>query len=70
MLDDEACLVLDGVEFRALCGPVNFFHTKLGKPCLYGAGFVHSVETEEDFPQAVDTKLEETCLKCNCILWH
>lgn len=28
--------VNDGVEFRALYGPVKFFHTKLIHPCLYG----------------------------------
>lgn len=25
-----------GVEVRALCRPVTFFYTKLGKPCLHG----------------------------------
>ena len=34
--------VLDGAEVRALCEPVQFYHSKLGKQFLYGAGFVHS----------------------------
>ena len=33
--------VFDGVEVRALCRPVNFFHTDLDKPFLYGPRFVH-----------------------------
>ena len=32
--------VLDGVEVRAVCEPVMFFHTKMGKLFLYGPGFV------------------------------
>ena len=27
--------VFDGVEVRALCRPVKFFHTDLNKPVLY-----------------------------------
>jgi hypothetical protein len=33
--------VIDGVEVRALCRPVKFFHTDLDKPFLYGPRFVH-----------------------------
>lgn len=43
--------VLDGVEVRALCRPVQFFHNILRNPSIYGAGFVHGghchVETEK-----------------------
>ena len=33
--------VFGGVEVRALCRPVKFFHTELNKPFLYGTRFVH-----------------------------
>ena len=33
--------VFDGVEVRALCRPVEFFHTELNKPFLYGPRFGH-----------------------------
>ncbi|MCJ8730323.1 hypothetical protein PDJAM_G00183060 [Pangasius djambal] len=33
--------VLSGVEVRALCRTLEFFHSSLGKPCLHGARFVH-----------------------------
>ena len=33
--------VFDGVEVRALCRPVKFFHTDLDKPLPYGSRFVH-----------------------------
>jgi hypothetical protein len=33
--------VFIGVEVRALCRPVKFFHTDLDKPFLYGPRFVH-----------------------------
>jgi hypothetical protein len=33
--------MLDGVEVRALCRPVKFFHTDLDKPFLYGPRIVH-----------------------------
>lgn len=33
--------VLDEVKVRALCRPVKFPHTKLGKAFLYAAGFVN-----------------------------
>jgi hypothetical protein len=29
-----------GVEVKALCSPVKFFHTDLDKPFLYGPHFV------------------------------
>ncbi|MCJ8729883.1 hypothetical protein PDJAM_G00112500 [Pangasius djambal] len=28
-------------EVRALCRPLEFFYTNLGKPCLHGARLVH-----------------------------
>ncbi len=27
--------LFDGVEVRAVCGPVKFFHTKLNQPCIW-----------------------------------
>ena len=33
--------VFDGVEVRALCRPVKFFHMDLDKPFLYEPCFVH-----------------------------
>jgi hypothetical protein len=33
--------VLDGVEVRPVCRQVEFFHTDLDKPFLYGPRFVH-----------------------------
>lgn len=30
-----------GLEVRALCRTLEFFHTNLGKPCLHGSRFVH-----------------------------
>ena len=33
--------VFDGVEVRALCRPVKFFHTDLDKSFLYEPHFVH-----------------------------
>jgi hypothetical protein len=35
--------VFDGIEVRALCRTLNFSHTDLDKPFLYGPLFVHSV---------------------------
>ena len=32
--------MFDGVEVRAVCRPVKFFHTALDKPFLYGPRFV------------------------------
>ena len=63
----------DGVEVRALCRPVKFFHTNLNKPFLYGPRFVHCqhchAETGKGFPQTVATNLEEqNCLESNCRL--
>ena len=47
--------VFDGVEVRALCRPVKFFHTDLNKPFLYGPRFVHSgivmLKQERAFPK-------------------
>ncbi|MCI4391931.1 hypothetical protein PGIGA_G00140000 [Pangasianodon gigas] len=33
--------VFSGVEVRALCRPLKFFHNNLGEPCLHGPRFVH-----------------------------
>ena len=46
---------LDGVEVRALCRPVKFFHTDLDKLFLYGPWFVHRgivmLKQERAFPK-------------------
>ena len=53
--------VFDGVEVRALCRPIKFFHTDLDKPFLYGPRFVHGgivmLKQERDVPKLA-TKLE------------
>jgi hypothetical protein len=33
--------VVNGVEVRALCRSVKFFHTNLDKPFIFGPRFVH-----------------------------
>ncbi|MCI4395832.1 hypothetical protein PGIGA_G00196580 [Pangasianodon gigas] len=33
--------VFSGVEVRALCRTLEFFHSNLHTPCLHGARFVH-----------------------------
>jgi hypothetical protein len=47
--------VFDGVEVRALCRLVKFFHTDLDKPFLYVPRFVHEVivvlKQERAFPK-------------------
>ena len=47
--------MFDKVEVRALCKPVKFIHTDLGKPFLYGPRFVHRgivmLEQERTFPK-------------------
>ena len=47
--------MFNGVEFRALCRPVMFFHTDLEKPLLYGPHFVHGgivlLKQEMAFPK-------------------
>ena len=47
--------VFDGVEVRALCRPVKFFHTHLDKPLLCGPYFVHGgiviLKQERAFPK-------------------
>ncbi|KAI4879425.1 hypothetical protein NFI96_002475 [Prochilodus magdalenae] len=37
-------LVFYRVEVRTLCRPVQFLHTRLAPPCLYGACSVHCIE--------------------------
>ena len=64
MLGDYVCLavgvpiipkVFDGVEVRALCWPVKFFHSDLDKPFLHEPRFVHGdivmLKQERDFPK-------------------
>jgi hypothetical protein len=53
--------VYDGVEVRALCRPVKFFHTNLDKPFLYGPCFVHMgiVMLKQD--RALPTLLLPSC---------
>jgi hypothetical protein len=47
--------MFDGVETRALCRPVKFFHTDLDKPFLYRPRFVHRgiviLKQEKAFPK-------------------
>ena len=47
--------VFDGVEVRALCRSVKFFHNNLDKPFLYGPHFVHQgivmLKQERAFPK-------------------
>jgi hypothetical protein len=54
--------VLDGVEVRALCRAVKFFHTVLNKPFQYGPRFVHRgivmLSLGNGLPQTIATKLE------------
>ena len=51
--------VFNGVEFRALCRPVKFFHTDLDKPLLYGPRFVHGdivmLKLERAFPKLAES---------------
>ena len=58
-----------GVEVRALCRPVKFFHTDLDKRILYGPlcawGHCHHAETGKGLPHTVATKSEaQNCLEC------
>ena len=47
--------MFDGVEVRALCRPVKFFHTDLDKFFLYGPRLVHRgivmLKQERAFPK-------------------
>ncbi|MCI4382982.1 hypothetical protein PGIGA_G00021130 [Pangasianodon gigas] len=36
--------VFSGVEVRALCRTLEFFHSNLNTPCLHEARFVHMLE--------------------------
>ena len=44
-----------GVEFRALCRPVKFFHTNLDNPLMYDPRVVHGdivmLKQEKAFPK-------------------
>ena len=48
-------MVFDGVEVRALCRPVKFFHSDLDEPFLYGPRFVRGgvimLNWEKAFPK-------------------
>ena len=54
--------VFDGVEVKALCRPVKFFHTHLDKPFLYGPRFVQGgivmLKQDRGIPQTVATRKE------------
>ena len=47
--------VFDGIEVRALCRSVKFFHTGLDKPFPHGPSFVHGgvvmLKQERAFPK-------------------
>jgi hypothetical protein len=65
--------VFDGVEVRALCRSVKFFHTDLDKPFLYGPRFVQGgivmLKQERAFPKLLPIKLEaQNRLECHCML--
>ena len=62
--------VFNGVDVRALCRPVKFFHTDLDKPFLYGPHFEHChTETGKGLPQTVTPKLEApNHLECHGML--
>lgn len=36
--------LLIGGEIRALCWPLKFLHSDLGRPCFHGVSFVHIVQ--------------------------
>ena len=61
--------VFDGVEVRALCRPVKFFHNDLNKPLLYGPRFVHGgivmLKQERAFPKLLQA---QNHLEYNCML--
>ena len=61
--------VFEGVEVRALCRPVKFFHTDLDKPYLYGPHFVHRgiIMLKQGLTQTVATKLEAQTRQKNFI---
>ncbi|KAB5559430.1 hypothetical protein PHYPO_G00028930 [Pangasianodon hypophthalmus] len=50
--------VFSGVEVRALCRTLEFFHSKLVRPCLHRARFAHR--------HTVMLKQERTFPKCSC----
>ena len=68
--------VFDGVEVRALCRPVKFFHTDLYKPFLYGPHFVHgdivTLKQERAFPKLLPQiwKHTQNRLECHYMLEH
>jgi len=82
MLGDEVWLAADipilpkvfGVEVRALCRPVKFFHTDLDTPFLYGLHFVHGdmvmLKQERAFPQTVFHKVGSTDIIWNVIVCY
>ena len=81
MLGDEVWLAADipilpkvfGVEVRALCRPVKFFHTDLDTPFLYGLRFVHGdmvmLKQERAFPKLLPQSWKHRHhLECHCML--
>ena len=52
--------VFDGVEVRAQCMPVKFFHTNLDKPLPFGPFFVQRdivmLKQERAFPKLLETQ--------------
>jgi hypothetical protein len=63
-----------GVEVRALCRTVKFFHTHLDKPFLYGPRFVHDgaivmLKQVKGLPQTAATKLDvQNRIESHCML--
>jgi len=64
--------VLDGVEVRALCRQVKFFHTDFDKSFLYGSHFVQGgivmLKQERAFPkllpQSWEHRIVENIIVC------
>ena len=63
---------LNGVEVRALCMPVKFFHTDLDKPFLYGPRFVQwgivMLKQGRAFPKLLPQLEALNHLECRCML--
>ena len=61
--------VFGGLEVRALCSPVTFFHTDLDNPFLYGPRFVRGGIVMLKQEMDIATKLEvQNRLECHCML--
>ncbi|MCJ8738048.1 hypothetical protein PDJAM_G00031240 [Pangasius djambal] len=61
--------VFSGVEVRALCRTLEFFHSNLHTPCLHGARFVHRgvVMLEQDL-QDLTMIIPIRCFTCGKIV--